>query len=350
MEKETIEKNKYLNLLKQEAVEVVGCTEPAAIAYSFAVIKKFCPEIIINPNKIKAKLSAGKDILRNADTAGIPRLKIRGNKVVAAMGIFSENPQFNVFSKITKKQIENVEHLLKRKNWLEIKPLNRKDFFIKSELIIDENICQTVISGSHNNLVLFKVNGKTLFSKKTEKKYEIKSIKEIIDLAKQRNKDIEEFARQILSTNGKLFDKLKIDDVSEGIARLIEHRMSGDYLSICAITGSGNQGLFLSLPFYKLYKEKGDKILSAFAVSLFTQIFLTQKKGLLSKQCGLSEKAALALSAGFLFLQNKKTEEIEEKIKYIFEMMHGLICEGAKESCADKGYMCMHNVFRRIYN
>ena len=136
--------------------------------------------------------------------------------------------------------------------------------------------------------------------------------------------------------------------MSEAIALLIEQRMSGFYLSICTFTGSGNQGLFLSIPFYKLYKMYGNKVLQSFIFALLTQIYLTQNKGLLSKQCGLSEKASLALTAGILFFKNRSISEIKKKMNYMGEMMHGLVCEGAKESCADKGYMCMHNILRRV--
>ncbi|MBP7652931.1 L-serine ammonia-lyase, iron-sulfur-dependent, subunit alpha [Candidatus Dependentiae bacterium] len=340
--------NRILDLLKSETIEVIGCTEPAAIAYAFAAIRKYCPEIKINSNNVKARLSANKDILRNADTAGVPRLKTRGIAAVAAMGIFSANPQFNVFSKITNEQIDTVNKMLQKKNWLEIIELNKKCFYLKSELFIGGNVYEAVIKDKHDNLISFKINDKIIFSKKTVKTYMLKGLEEISDIVKMHDTELEEFGKYILRTNGSLFDDLKTNDVSEAIARLIEQRMSGVYLSICTFTGSGNQGLFLSIPFYKLYKMYGDKVLPAFIFALLTQIYLTQKKGLLSKQCGVSEKASLALSAGILYYKNESISVIQKKMNYMGEMLHGLVCEGAKESCADKGYMCMHNILRRV--
>ncbi|HON56337.1 MAG TPA: hypothetical protein PLJ38_04900, partial [bacterium] len=158
--------NKILELLKSETVEVIGCTEPAAIAYSFALVKKFFPETKISIKNVKARLTASKEILRNADTAGIPRLNARGLKAVSAMGIFSENPQFNIFSKITKMQLANVKEILARRNWFEFKVLNKNSFYIKSELMIGDTIFESIIQDKHNNLISFKKNGKIIFQEK----------------------------------------------------------------------------------------------------------------------------------------------------------------------------------------
>ncbi|HPP87031.1 MAG TPA: L-serine ammonia-lyase, iron-sulfur-dependent, subunit alpha [bacterium] len=339
--------NKILELLKSETVEVIGCTEPAAIAYSFALVKKFFPETKISIKNVKARLTASKEILRNADTAGIPRLNARGLKAVSAMGIFSENPQFNIFSKITKMQLANVKEILARRNWFEFKVLNKNSFYIKSELMIGDTIFESIIQDKHNNLISFKKNGKIIFQEKPFKQITLKGIQEIYDISEMRDNEIEKFAESILNTNGSLYDKLKIFDVSEAVAQLIEQRMSGAFLSICTFTGSGNQGIFLSLPFYKLYKQFGRNVLPAFVFTLLMQIYLKQQSGLLSHLCGLSEKASPALAAGFLFLKNRKLSEIEKAIISILETTRGLCCEGAKESCADKGFMCMHNVIRK---
>lgn len=338
---------KILELLKHEAVEVVGCTEPAAIAYSFAVMKKFCPDINLSVKNVKAILTASKEILRNADTAGIPRIKTRGLKSVAAMGIFSDNPQFNIFSKISKTQINNVNQILSRKNWFEYKSLDKRSFYIKSELIINDDIFESIIHDKHNNLVSFKRNSETIFKEKTYKQAAIKNFQEISDISESRYSEIEKFAESILITNGILYDSLKIFDISEAVAQLIEQRMSGNFLSIYTFTGSGNQGIFLSLPFYKLYKQFGKNVLPAFVFTLLTQIYLKQHSGLLSHLCGLSEKASPALAAGLMFLKSKKISDIEKATINILETTRGLCCEGAKESCADKGFMCMHNVIRK---
>ena len=209
--------NEILNLLKSETIEVIGCTEPAAIAYVFAIAGKYCPEIKISPNNVKARLSASKDILRNADTAGVPCLKQRGLAVVSAMGIFSNNPQFNIFSKITKQQIFKVNKLLNRKNWLEIIELKKRGFYLKSELFISGNVYEAVIKDKHDNLVSFKVNDKEIFIRKSDKPMILKSLEEIKKITEKRNEDIEEFGKYILETNGKLFDKLKTNDVQDSM-------------------------------------------------------------------------------------------------------------------------------------
>lgn len=337
-----------LELLQSETIEVVGCTEPASIAYSFSIIKKFCPDINIQPRHIKAKLSATRDVLRNADTAGLPHLKINRLQPVVAIGIFSEHPQYNIFSNITKKQIVNVNKLLKQKDWLKIIPLNKKNFYIKSELVMEGNTYESIIRDKHNNLVSFKINGNSVYKSNSGNQIILKNLDEIFTIARTRDKSIEEFAKHILLTNGRLYDNLKINDVYESIAQLIEYRMKGKHLSICTFTGSGNQGLFLSIPFYKLYNEQGDKVLPAFVFTLLTQIYLMQQKGRLSKFCGLSEKSSAALFAGLLFLNKKNINEIQKKIDYICEITSGLLCEGAKISCADKAYMCLKNIYRQL--
>nr|AEI30566.1 uncharacterized protein family UPF0597 [uncultured microorganism] len=105
-----------VDTVNNEIMEVVGCTEPAAIAYAFAKLAE-CHKIPVTPANIKAELYLSYDIYRNASSAGIPYLKEKGIFPAAAMGIFSKITQLNVFAKFEQRQLGNAKRLLKRKNF-----------------------------------------------------------------------------------------------------------------------------------------------------------------------------------------------------------------------------------------
>ena len=120
--------------------------------------------------------------------------------------------------------------------------------------------------------------------------------------------------------------------------------MNGEVVGIVTVTGSGNHGIFLSVPFYYLYKKHGGKVLPAFIFSLLTLIYFTQRRGRLTNVCGLASKAAPALLAGLLYFRGKTIDEIGKQMKLLDRSTHGLLCKGAEETCGYKSFLCFENV------
>lgn len=343
--------NNFYSLLQSETEVVSGCTEPAAVAFSFAVLKKYFPELnsIVKFDDIKAELIISNNVLRNASTAGLPYLNFNGINAVVAAGICSKKVIYNLFTKLSNIDKKNILYLSNRNNWLTITKLNKKDIYIKSKLHFNDNVYESEINKKHNNIVSIKKNNIEYLNNANTKEIKIKNLQEIKMISDNYDNNIEEIAKFILSTNGKLYEKFKTENLFITLSEIVKKRMLGNTLEVCTFTGSGNQCLFISIPFYTLYKNNIDNALKGFIFSLFTQIFLTQQKGRISKYCGLSEKAALSLLAGFLYLENKSINEIETKILILQESAKGLLCKGAKKDCANKCIMCINNVFYEFF-
>jgi len=333
-----------INTVKNEIIEVVGCTEPSAIAYAFAKIAEY-HKTPITPENIKATLYLSSDVYRNASTAGIPHLNEKGILPAVAMGIFSKNPQLNVFAGSDRKQIGNAKKLLKKKKFLRVISSKKKcGVFIKAQLFSGGAVSEIIIEQRHDFVKEIKVNGKRIFHAKIPGVYKIKGLEEIYEITKSRNKDLEKIAKEVMSANGKAAEKPGFDSIADTIYYMIKQRMNGEAAGIITVAGSGNHGIFLSIPFYYLHKKYGDKILPAFVFSILTLIYFAQRRGRLTNLCGLAGKAAPALLAGLLYLKEKKLDEIIKHVELARKSTNGLLCEGAEEICGYKAFLCFENI------
>lgn len=218
-----------LRLLQAEIVQVVGCTEPAAIAYALRTLVRHT-QPPPSPETFRAELRISVDARRNASTAVVPRLKQPGIHAAAAAGLAS-----------------------------------RADDFITRQV-------------------------------PAEKGYSLET----------------------------------------QIARRVTGRMTGYTHPVMTITGSGNQGIFIGLPYQRLHARHGDRILPAVVFSLLAQIHLSARHQRLSSTCGLATKAAPALAAGLAYARGATPAEIERLFRAIPARLKALTCEGAEPACGDK--------------
>jgi len=334
---------RLLDTVRNEIMEVVGCTEPSAIAYAFAKLAQY-HKTSITPENVKATLYLSYDVYRNASTAGIPHLNKEGILPAVAMGIFSKNPQLNVFARFDRKQLESAKRLLKKRKFLRIICSKEKQgVFIKARLSSGGTVSKIVIDQRHDFVKEIKVNGKKIFYAEIPH-YKIKGLKEIYKIVKSKNKDLENIAKDVILANGKAAEKYGFDSVANTIYHMTKRRMNGETIIIITVAGSGNYGIFLSVPFYYLYKKYGKKVLSAFIFSLLTLIYFAQRRGRLANLCGLATNAAPALFAGLLYLKGKRLDEIKKHIELVRKSTNGLLCEGAEEICGYKAFLCFENV------
>ncbi len=338
---------KIIELVKSEITEVVGCTEPAAIAFAFSAIAHFYGKEI-ELNKIKAKLYLSKNVYRNAESAGIPGVHERGVYPASALGIISRNISLNVFSGITKELLLKSKILLRKRDWLKIIILDREGIYIQAELETPDGLYKSIVRDRHNNLEKVILNGKIICHNKPRKTYKIKSLKEIYNIVEKRPKELEKTARKFMLGNRVALEKIRQHNLVDIVCELVRKRMNGEFIRIFTIVGSGNHGIFLSLPFYQLYKKQKDKILPGLLFSILTVIYLTQKRGRLSDYCGLACKASPALAAGLLYLKGTHLKDIGNFMELVKNTTSGLLCEGAKESCAGKAYLCLRSVYKIV--
>ncbi|HAL91928.1 MAG TPA: hypothetical protein DCM68_02750, partial [Verrucomicrobia bacterium] len=156
---------------------------------------------------------------------------------------------------------------------------------------------------------------------------------EVFKLARKRDPQLEALAldfitRQVPAEKG--------FSLESQIARRISGRMSGYSHPVMTITGSGNQGIFIGLPYRHLYAEQGNAILPAVVFSLLAQVYLSARKNRLSADCGLATKAAPALAAGLAFARGAEPAEIRRLFRDIPARLAGMTCEGAEPACGRK--------------
>ncbi len=331
-------------LLESEINEVVGCTEPASVAFAFAHAK----EIFLNkterekfPSDFKAKVLVSRDVSRNISTVKIPVMKIKGVEAAAASGIYTKSSEFNPFAGLGKKEKLKIKALLNRKNWLKVSVKDIDGIFVDVRVISGGKTARVIVEGRHDNIKSIYFGDRKIIDEKKDTVYKIKSMGEIMDIVFQRNRELEDIVEKFIQAEGLLYEKFYYTDIFEGVKGLVKKRMEGASLKVITVTGSGNQGIFLAIPFYVLYKKLGKKILPSVLFAVLTQIYLTNSKGRISGDCGLASKAAPSLAAGLSLFNELSLEKIRDNMLLIFKSLKGLKCEGAEPVCAIKAQLAL---------
>lgn len=331
---------KMKELLELEIVQVTGCTEPAAAAFAFATAKKYLRKPF-DPLQFSAELSATCDILRNASTAVVPRLNKRGLRAVAAAGLASSPENFNIFPSM---KLPLANRLLRRRGWLAAQPLDQKEFFVRAVLKQSGEEVTAEIRGRHDHITRVLQNGKMVY-RAAQRRDATLTMPEIWSVVKKRNPALEKIALDFITGQVR---GARSTGLTERVPRLVRERMLGSASPVMTVTGSGNQGIFIGVPFYELYLEKGKAILPAVLFALLTQIHLTKKASRISGVCGLATKAAPALTAGLMYAQGASLAEIQKAIGETVRRIGKIPCPGAMASCGTKARKVLQHVLPQL--
>lgn len=357
--------NKYIDILRHELVPALGCTEPIAIAYVAAKARKILGAF---PYRIITELSG--NIIKNVKGVVVPGTKdLKGVEAAAILGAVGgdASKELEVLDGITEEDVKLTKKLMKE-HICETKLLNST---AKLHIII------TMYQGSHYSLVeaIHTHTGIVRIEKDGEIIFDIphdeeKIIGEAIDYSVLNLKDILKFA-----------DTVNITDIEPILARQIEYntaiakeglsrdygmrigatlldvygddvkvyakamaaagsdaRMNGCEMPVIINSGSGNQGITASLPVI-VYGQRlncpKDKIYRALCISNLVTIYQRSGIGRLSAYCG-AVNAAAGAGAGIAYLYDGGMEEISRTITNTLANISGIICDGAKSSCAAK--------------
>lgn len=362
LDKNTYEK--YVVILEQELIPALGCTEPTAIAYASAVAKKTLGCL---PEKMIAACSG--NIIKNVKSVIVPNSGgLKGIEAAAAIGAVGGNPDkgLEVLTQVTKEDIEKTKKLL-------------KSDFCKVELIqgvSNLNIIITATAGNetavveivdkHTNIVRIEKNNKTIYE--IENKYKNKDKK--IDYSFMNVKDIIEFSNTVniddirnpihtqIEYNTKISDEGLHNSYGANIGRTLldeygnnikvrakaraaagsDARMSGCVLPVVINCGSGNQGMTLSLPVIEYAKElevDEEKLYRALVLSNLIAVELKSGMGRLSAYCG-AVSAACGCGAAITYMHGGDYKQISKTITNTLGNVSGIVCDGAKPSCAAK--------------
>jgi len=361
---EKIVYDEFVKILEEELKPAMGCTEPIAVAYAAAIARKHLGEI---PTKVDVCVSG--NIVKNVKSVIVPNTKgLKGLFAAAAAGIIAgdADKELQVISEVSADQITEISNYLKEAEF----NLSSTDSGLIFDIIItlhtDSHSASCRIAGFHTNIIKITKDDEIIL----EKEYKEDGNKKTTDRSLLSIESIVEFA-----------DSVNIDDIRPVISRQIEYnmaiaeeglrtgygakigptlllsygnsvwvrakayaaagsdaRMNGCELPVVINSGSGNQGITTSVPVIIYAKELGvseDTLYRALVVSNLVTIHLKTGIGSLSAYCG-AVSAGCGSSAGITYLYGGKTKEISHSVVNSVAITSGMICDGAKASCAAK--------------
>ena len=354
----------YLDILKEELVPAIGCTEPIAIAYAASMARK---TLGCFPDKIVAECSG--NIIKNVKGVIVPGTKnMKGIETSAILGALAGNPdtKLEVLSEVEDKDVEKTKELLLEKICSVKLAEGVENIFIKITVYKNEESASVTIEDSHTNIVEIKKNNEVIYSrfnllsgKSSENDRGFMTVEGIFDYITsvdasffeevlgrqiQLNKRIAE--QGLIAKYGANVGKTLIKTFGEKVEVLAkayaasgsDARMSGCVLPVIINSGSGNQGLTASLPVI-VYAEKlnvsKEMLYRALALSNLIAIHIKTKIGKLSAYCG-AVSAACGSGAAIAYLNGASFEVITKTIINTLANTSGIICDGAKPSCAAK--------------
>lgn len=354
----------YVNILKEELVPAMGCTEPIAIAYAAALARKTLGKM---PDSVVLKISG--NIIKNVKSVVVPNTGgLRGIAAAASAGIIAGNPdkELEVISEVTKEQIDEIIKYLETAKF-DISP-SESGFVFDIQITVEnaDDSAFVQIAGSHTNVIKLTKNGECLVNKEFaegttggETDHTLLDVEDIIEFANTVGiEDVREVISRQIEYNTAIAEEglsgkwganigtVLLDAYGDEVhtrakawaAAGSDARMSGCERPVVINSGSGNQGMTASLPVIVYAKELGvseEKMIRALVVSNLITIHLKTGIGKLSAYCGATS-AGCGAGAGITYLYGGGANEIAHTIVNAVAINSGMICDGAKPSCAAK--------------
>lgn len=355
----------YLNILKEELRKAMGCTEPIAISYLSAYLKDllgYIPEIV--------EVYVSGNILKNVKSVVVPNTNgMRGIRAAVAIGIIGgkKDLKLECLSKVSE------EDILKCKEYLNKSSINvyNKDigfiFDINIIMKYKDEVVEGRIIDNHINIVYLRKNNNILLEKPIhdEKKlsnltdHSVLNVSDIYDFSNEieLNK-VEDLIKEQIECNmliaevglrenyganiGKTLLKAYPNDISikakAYAAAASDARMNGCELPVVINSGSGNQGITCSVPvivYARELKIEEEKLIRALVLSNLLTAHIKSGIGRLSAFCG-AVAAGCAAGASIAYLLGNGLKVISHTIVNSLAIVSGIICDGAKASCAAK--------------
>ena len=367
-------------LIKKDMVPALGVTEPGAIAFSVAKAKEYVSGKL---KSINVALNSG--MYKNAFTCGIPNSKRYGNVFAAALGYVAGDAKLGLMSLSNVKDKDNVEaeKLVDEKKIKVTLSEITSNIFIETIIETDTDKVILTIRNSHTNITKIVLNGKTIFEKKEESKYEedkvklihkysLKEILEYVDTvplaeidfvkdAYKVNMELFEeslrserttFAKSLKMQNGDMiFSKSERDTASLLCNAAIEARVIGLDKPAMSITGSGAHGIIATMPLYAVYKINNlseEKLYRATMLSYLICTYIKEYSGKLSAFCGCGIAAGTGMAMAVTYLKGGRLKELEWTLNNMASSITGMICDGGNQGCVMKGVAACDTAFRSV--
>ena len=357
--------NTFIEILKEELVPAFGCTEPIAIAYCAAKARDLLgalPEQVV--------IEASGNIIKNVKSVIVPNTGgLKGIPAAAAAGIVAGNADkvLEVIAEVPDDKKQEIRTYLEQTAFA-VKPLEDGD---KLDILITVSAgfstAKVRIARHHSNIVLLEKDGSCLYQAQykeeacalDEADRSCLSVEAIVEFADSANlEEVTELLDRQISYNyaiakeglagnwganvGNVLLKSYGPDVRTRARAMAaagsDARMSGCELPVVINSGSGNQGITVSVPVIVYAEELGssrDQLYRALLISNLISIHLKHGIGPLSAFCG-AVSAGCAAGCGIAYLQGGRLKEIAHTLVNSIAIVSGIICDGAKPSCAGK--------------
>ncbi|MCP4970464.1 MAG: serine dehydratase subunit alpha family protein [Arcobacter sp.] len=359
-----------LNILREEIVPAQGCTEPIAIAYVCAKAKKV---LGFMPQRINIYLSG--NMIKNVKSVIIPNSnQMVGIESAVALGLSAGDcdKELMVISDLTQEDIKKSKDYLENHKINIIHEKTDVKLYIKVEAFYENESTLVEIKHFHTNITRIEKNSEVLLDqicndfdfKTTHEDRSILNIKTIYDVAKKIDiSKVEPIFNLVVKLNSNIANAGLKEEFGVNIGSLIQKnmnnglygkdirnkcvsfasagsdaRMSGCSLPVMTTSGSGNQGMTASLPIIKYCEEKNlskEQLVRGLLFSHLATIHLKTNIGRLSAFCGVM-CASSAVSGAISFLEDADYDTVANSITNSLGNISGVICDGAKASCATK--------------
>ena len=354
----------YVNILKHELIPALGCTEPIAIAYASAKARQVLGEM---PDRIEMNLSG--NIIKNVKGVTVPNSGgLKGMEVAAVLGVVGGNADaaLEVLESVKPEDIELTKKLVAQGICTCELAEGVANLYVEAKVYKDGHSAEVTILDHHTNIVKVVKDGEVLVDRKSEDENADAGIdkskltlRDIIDFANEvKIEDVKEVLGRQLTMNkaisqegldnpwgaqvGKtLLASRGNDVVTRACARAAagsDARMSGCSLPVVINSGSGNQGITVSMPVYTYAEEwniSEDKLYRALCTSNLVSVHIKYFIGSLSAFCG-AVSAACGSGAAIAYMYGASYDQIGQTIINTLGNVGGIVCDGAKSSCAAK--------------
>lgn len=377
----------FITILKEELVPALGCTEPIAVAYASAKARDVLGAF---PEHITVFCSG--NIVKNVKSVTVPNSNgLQGIDAAAILGAVGGNSEkeLEVLSAVTQEDIVRTRALL-QENFCDTQLASGVDkLYLKIAVSRGEETAEVTIQGHHTNITDIEKNGEILFHHDFEAEASATrtgdrsklTVRGILEFAETVDLSlVQELLSQQISCNMRISEEGMTGKYGVSVAKALldggdnsvftiarakaaaasEARMSGCALPVVINSGSGNQGITVSVPLVEYAEKNGlsrNQLYRGLLVSNLISIHLKYYIGDLSAFCG-AVTAACGVGAALAYLDAGRYDEVADTITNTLAIVSGIFCDGAKPSCAAKVSASLDAAFlsyrmarrRRVYN
>ena len=361
------ERAKIIALINREVVPAIGCTEPIAEAMCTARAAEL---LDTQPEKIEVRLSA--NILKNAMGVGIPGTGMIGLPIAVALGALVGRSEYRleVLRDVTPEAVgRGARYIDEKRVCISLKEDIAEKLYIEVEASAGERRAVAVIAGGHTAFVYLERDGEVLLDKRTASVAEEEAgevpltLRRVWDFAMTAPLDELRFILETSRLNKAAAERSFAGEFGHCVGRTLrcdrerkvmgdslftrilsytsaacDARMAGAMIPVMSNSGSGNQGIAATLPVVVYADETAadeEHTIRALVLSHLTVIYIKQSLGRLSALCGCVV-AATGSSCGITYLMGGGYEQAAAAVKNMIANLTGMICDGAKPSCAMK--------------